>query len=125
MTDEIEGYLSKAQRALAAGESLLRDGFPSDAAGKAYYAMFYAAQAALRHNGIAVTKHSAVESFFGRHLVKAGKLDSKYHKMLIHARQLRETADCNVEEEVAAAVASQTLDEGHAFVGAIKAVLTA
>ncbi len=103
MSKEVRRYLEKAERALAAAEVLLRDGYPSDAAGRAYYAMFYAAQAALRSEGIEVIKHSAVESFFGRHFVKAGRMDPTFHKMLIHARQ--------------------TLEDGKAFVNAVKVVL--
>lgn len=72
MSKEVRKYVEKAERALAVAESLLRGGYPADAASKSYYAMFYAAQAALRAEGIEVIKHSAVESFFGHHLVKGG-----------------------------------------------------
>ena len=123
MNKEVERYLDRGQRALAAAESLLRDGYPSDAASKSYYAMFYAAQAALRAEGIEVIKHSAVESFFGHHFAKTGQVDAKYHRMLIRARKLRETADYSVEEEVSEAVARQTLADGKEFVGVIKAFL--
>jgi uncharacterized protein (UPF0332 family) len=123
MNSEVRGYLDKAERALAAAETLVQGGYPSDSASRSYYAMFYAAQAALRSHGIEVIRHSAVESFFGRDLVKTGRVDPKYHKMLIHARQLRETADYNIEEEVTGGVARQTLEDGRAFVSAVKAIL--
>ena len=124
MNKEIQRYLDKSGRALAAAESLLADGYSSDAASKAYYAMFYAAQAALRNHGVEVIKHSAVESFFGQHFAKTGQVDPRYHRMLIRARKLRETADYSVEEEVSDTVAGQTLEEGKAFVAVIKAILT-
>lgn len=123
MKEEVQRYLDKGQRALAAAEALLRDGYPADAASKSYYAMFYVAQAALRAEGIEVIKHSAVESFFGQRLVKAGRVDPKYHRLLIRARRLRETADYSVEEEVRDAVARQTLDDAMAFVNAITSFL--
>ena len=122
MNKEVEAYLDRGQRALAA-ETLLQDGYPSDAASKSYYAMFYAAQAALRARGVEVIKHSAVESFFGHHLVKTGHVDAKYHRLLIRARKLRETADYSVREDVSEAVAHQTLADGKEFVGVIKALL--
>jgi uncharacterized protein (UPF0332 family) len=123
MKIEVRKYLQKAERALAAAEAMMREGYPSDAAGKSYYAMFYAAQAALRTEGVEVIKHSAVESFFGRNLVKTGRVAPQYHKMLIRARELRETADYNIEEEVSEAVARQTLEDGKAFVNVIKTLL--
>jgi uncharacterized protein (UPF0332 family) len=73
--------------------------------------MFYAAQALLKSEGIHVVKHSAVESAMGYHFAKPGRIDPKYHRMLISARKIRET------------VASLKLEEGRAFVDAIKKFL--
>jgi uncharacterized protein (UPF0332 family) len=119
MTDESRRYLEKAERALKVAEDLLRDGHAPDAASKIYYAMFYAAQALLKDNGIEVVKHSAVESAFGYYFVKPGKIDPKYHKMLIGARKVREIADYDIEEEIVEPTASLKLEEGRAFLSAI------
>ena len=47
MTPEAERLLRKAERAIAAAESLGRSDFPEFACGRAYYAMFYVAEALL------------------------------------------------------------------------------
>jgi uncharacterized protein (UPF0332 family) len=60
------------------------------AAGKAYYAMFYAGQALLRAHGIEVVEHSAVASMLGRHFAKAGRLGPEFHRMFLNARRVRE-----------------------------------
>jgi uncharacterized protein (UPF0332 family) len=73
MTDDVRRYLRKAEHALEVAEDLLRDGHVPDAARKIYYPMDYAAQALLIADGIAVIKHSAVESAFGYHFAKTGK----------------------------------------------------
>lgn len=52
--------LEKADRSLAAGERLLADGFPDFAAGRAYYGMFYAAEALFLSRNLSFSKHSAV-----------------------------------------------------------------
>ena len=123
MRDEIKGYLEKAEHALEVAEELLKSGYAPDAASKVYYAMFYAAQALLKSEGINVVKHSAVESALGFHFAKRGRMDPKYHRMLIDARRIRETVDYDLEEEVVEPVASLNLEEGRAFVGAIKELL--
>jgi uncharacterized protein (UPF0332 family) len=64
-----------------------------------------------------------VQIYIGHHFAKTGRLDPKYHNMLIDARELRETADYSVEEEVSETVARQTLADGKEFVGVIKAFL--
>jgi uncharacterized protein (UPF0332 family) len=120
MTDEARRYLGKAAHALKVAEDLLRDGHAPDAASKIYYAMFYAAQALLKSEGIEVVKHSAVESAFGYYFVKSGKVDPKYHKMLIGARKVREVADYDIEEEIVEPTASLKLEEGRAFLSAIE-----
>ncbi len=123
MTDEVKRYLEKSESAITVAEDLLRDGHAPDAASKIYYSMFYAAQALLKSDGIEVVKHSAVESAFGYHFVKTGKIDPKFHKMLIGARKVREIADYDIDEEVVEPTASLKLEEGRAFLSAIKAYL--
>lgn len=120
MTDEVRRYLRKAEHALEVAEDLLKDGHVPDAASKTYYAMYYAAQALLNADGIDVVKHSAVEAAFGYHFAKTGKIDTKFHRMLMNARKIREIADYDIDEEIVEPVASLKIDEGRAFLSVIK-----
>jgi uncharacterized protein (UPF0332 family) len=101
----------------------LGKGHTPDAASKIYYAMFYAAKALLAAEGIDVVKHSAVESAFGYYFAKPGRIDAKYHKMLMSARKIREIADYDIDEEIVEPVASLKVEEGREFIDAIKAML--
>ncbi|MGD0234830.1 MAG: HEPN domain-containing protein [Syntrophorhabdales bacterium] len=123
MTAEVKRYLRKAEHALEVAEALMKVGHSPDAASKVYYAMFYAAQALLKSEGIDVVKHSAVESAFGHHFAKPGKINPKYHRMLIDARKIREIADYDIEEEVVQPVASLKIEEGKAFVHEVNKLL--
>ncbi|WP_429885776.1 HEPN domain-containing protein [Geoalkalibacter halelectricus] len=123
MIEEVRRYLEKAEHALHVAEDLMRSGYAPDAASKVYYAMFYAAQALLKSAGIEVVKHSAVEAAFGYHFAKPGRVDPKFHKMLMNARKIREIADYDISEEIVEPVASLKLEEGRAFLVAIREVL--
>jgi len=123
MTEEVKKLFEKAEHALEVAEELLKSGYPSDSASKIYYSMFYAAQALLKSEGIDVTKHSAVESAFGYYFAKPGRIDPKYHRMLIDARKIREMADYDIQEEIVEPVASLKVEEGRAFLSAIKTLL--
>lgn len=123
MTDEVRKYIDRAEHALMVAEELLKEGFAPDAASKVYYSMFYAAQALLKSEGIDVVKHSAVESAFGYYFSRPGRIDKKYHKMLITARKLREVADYDIEEEVVEPDASLKIEDGKEFLAAVKTFL--
>ena len=120
MTEEIAKLIQKAEHALKVAQDLLKDGYPSDAASKIYYSMFYASQALLKSEGIDVVKHSAVESAIGYHFAKTGRIDPKYHRMLMDARKVREIADYDIHEEIVEPAASLKIEEGKAFLAAIK-----
>jgi len=120
MTQEVKKFIEKAEHALEVAEALIEDGYPADAASKIYYSMFYAAQALLKSEGINVVKHSAVESAFGYSFVKPGRIDPKYHRMLIDARKIREIADYDIQEEIVKPAASLKVEEGKSFLEAIK-----
>lgn len=124
MTEEIRKLIEKAEHALKVARQLMASGFPADAASKIYYSMFYATQALLKSADIDVTKHSAVEAAFGHYFVKTGKIDASFHKMFIAARKIREIADYDIEEEIVEPTATLKIEEGKAFLRAIKGLLS-
>ena len=100
MKKEVQRLLEKADHALEVAESLHKQGFIQDASSRIYYAMFYGAQALLKSENIDMVKHSAVESALGYHFAKTGRIDPKYHRMLINARKIREIVDYDILEEM-------------------------
>jgi uncharacterized protein (UPF0332 family) len=83
MNHDIKALFEKAKESLGAARKLIEDGYFDFAASRAYYAMYYVAEALLTHLGQSYNKHSAVISAFGREYAKSGNLDPKFHRWLI------------------------------------------
>jgi len=111
----VADLLEKADRSLAAGERLLADGFPDFAVGRAYYAMFYAAEALLLSRNLSFSKHSAVIAAFGQHFVKTGALSPSLHQHLLDAFDLRNLGDYGAIRAVDDADARQALENAKVF----------
>lgn len=120
-----EQYMRKAERALNSARSLLHVKDTEGACNRAYYAMFDAAQAALRAAGVVsldaeIKTHHGLLVLFSRELVKAGHVDVVHSKTLNQAQDIRLKADYTTEpptlEETAWAVA-----QAEAFVLAMRA----
>jgi uncharacterized protein (UPF0332 family) len=95
--DEGKYWLKRAGNALSASEALVSEKLFDDAISRAYYSMFYAAKALLIRDGVtAGSKHSAVVSAFGREYAKTGKIETRYHQMLIEDFEWRQKADYDV-----------------------------
>ena len=109
MKPESRRLLDKAARAIRAAETLLRESDADFAAGRAYYAMFYAAEALLFERGLQFRKHGAVHGAFGEHLVRSGILDSRFHRWLLDAFDVRIQGDYGVDAVV-------TLEEARAMI---------
>ena len=90
--DQLE-LLLKAQKSLRAAKVLLRSDYPDFAASRAYYTMFYVAEAFLEGEELAFSKHAAVIAGFGQHFVRSGKVPAEFHRFLIEAQQVRHTGD--------------------------------
>ncbi len=101
--------LDKATRSIHAAQTLLDDGEAEFAAGRAYYAMFYAAEALLFERGLQYRKHSAVHAAFGEHLVRGGVVDSRFHRWLLDAFDLRILGDYGVDVPVDAEQAAELI----------------
>ena len=93
MTQSIDDYLRQAEDSLTAAELLLSEDFAGYAAARAYYGMFYVAQAFLATRGLASSEHSGVVGMFGHEFAKSGVLPEHFHRYLIRAGQLRLLAD--------------------------------
>lgn len=60
---------------------------------RAYYAMFYVAEALLDQVGLAFSSHAAVISAFGQNFAKTGQLPTDLHRYLIDAQAQRTRAN--------------------------------
>ncbi len=123
MTREVQGLINKSKHAIKVAQGLLAQGYPSDSASKSYYAIFYAAQALLKSSKIDVVKHSAVESAVGYHFVKTGKIEQKYHRILLDARKLREIADYDIQEEIVRPEAAIKIEQAKDFLKLVQALV--
>jgi uncharacterized protein (UPF0332 family) len=74
MKEETLALLEKATRAIEAANTLLNSGYPEFATGRAYYAMFYVAEALLNEKSLQFSKHGGVHGAFGEHYIKTGLL---------------------------------------------------
>lgn len=100
MTPEQQALIEKSQRSLEAAQSLVQQGFYDFAVSRAYYAMFYIAEALLDHEGLSFSSHSAVISAFGLHLARPEKIPSSFHRYLIDAQAQRTRADYDPQPDL-------------------------
>jgi uncharacterized protein (UPF0332 family) len=92
--------LEKAKESLAAAELLMSQNYHAFAVSRAYYAMFYVAEACLASIGQSYSSHAATQSAYGREFAKSGNLDPKFHRWLIDAQDLRNIGDYGVGANV-------------------------
>ena len=93
MNTDTRRLLEKARRSIYASKVLLQQGDVDFAAGRAYYAMFYTAEALLSEKGFRSRKHGGVHALFGEHFTNTGLMDAKFHRFLLDAFDRRLQAD--------------------------------
>lgn len=123
-------YSQKAERTLTAARLLLDGGNAEGACNRAYYAMYYAAQAALLTAGIAEPEngyksHHGLISAFGKHLVLSGQVDQALGRSINKVQHFRQLADYT-GESFPLEDATWAVEQADAFVAAMRArVMTA
>ena len=118
MNETTAKLIEKAGRSIAAGESALADNHIDAAANRAYYAMFYVAEALLNERSLKFRKHGGVHGAFGEHFAKTGILDPKHHRRLLAAFNKRIAADYGVDAELTAAEVGEMLAHAREFLQA-------
>ncbi len=115
MKAEAERLLDKAGHAIRAAQILLDAEERDFAAERAYYAMFYVAEALLLERGKRFRKHSAVHAAFGEQFTKAGLLESKYHRWLLDAFDRRIVSDYDTTGELSPHEVRETINRAKEF----------
>lgn len=114
------GYLTKAR---VARELVGKDHW-EDAVSRAYYAAYHAAQAALLTEGQRGETHRGVVLLFGLLLVKTGKLDRRWGKLLANLKDDREASDYDALSFIDEATARRALEEAEEFVAHVGSYVT-
>ena len=123
MTRDVESLIRKGRRSLEAGRRLLRDGDFDFAISRAYYAMFYHAEALLLSEGFESDSHAGVIALLHREFVRTGRLDHAHAGALERSWKERTLADYEAGAEFTEARARQALDRAEAFLRAVEAAL--
>ena len=120
MQEGTEKIFAKASRSLGAARELLAEGALDLAAGRAYYAMLYAAKALLCERGLRLVAHSRIVEAFEERLAGAGAVSATHAVWLREAlgRRTGEDAPTSTDVEVLVHRAGQIVDEASLLLAA-------
>lgn len=109
------------ERLANAGDDLDHDHL-AGAVSAAYYAMLYAARAALSERNLHAKTHSGTWSLFGRELVAGGAFDRELAARARAAQEIRELSDYEAKPP-SAAEAAELIETARRFVEAVTSTL--
>ena len=112
--------LDKALDAIEASEGLLEMNKPEIAAGRAYYAMFYIAEALLHERDLQFNTHGQVIAAYGKEFAKTKELDPKFHKWLRAAFDTRISGDYDVDTGISAQIVTTLNNQAREFLQAAR-----
>ena len=115
MTVEQTALLRKARQSLEAARLLADQGFPEFAVSRAYYAMFYVAEAFLLGEGISYSRHSAVIAGFGQTFARTGRVPAEFHRYLIEGQSSRNVGDYDIGPGLSPAEAAEQIAHAAEF----------
>ena len=123
MNPRVEAFMALARESLAAARWDLKGGFPRGAVSAAYYAMFYAATAALLDRGQEYSKHKAVMAAFGKEFAQTRQMRPDLHRYLLDAFDDRNEADYDAMALVSPDQAGEEIARAEQFLAEVEAHL--
>jgi uncharacterized protein (UPF0332 family) len=115
MMTEQQDLLDEARESVAAARVLQAQGYHGFAASRAYYAMFYVAEAFLLGKGLAFSKHSGVHAAFGQHFAKTSVVPEHFHHYLLRGMEVRHTGDYGRGKKVTPEEAAEQIAHAQEF----------
>ncbi len=120
---EINLYLQQAHQMLEVARHNLHNDFYGSAINRAYYAIFYAANALLITRQLSRGKHTAVIAAFRQYFVKSGVIEAEYSDIYGRVMENRHTSDYDIELPVDAQAAQEDVKDAQRFVERIEVYL--
>lgn len=123
MKEQTAKLFEKARDSIEAADILLTNNKVDIAAGRAYYAMFYIAEALLNEKDLRFAKHGGVHAAFGEYFAKTKEIDPKYHRWLLDSFDKRLVGDYGVEANLQMDVVASMIRQAQEFLEAATAYL--
>jgi len=123
MKDYTSKLLDKAIDTIEGAELLLEHGKVDIAAGRAYYALFYIAEALLNEKGLQLSAHGDVIGAYGKEYAKTKLLDPKFHRWLIKGFDTRLIGDYHVDTKIEIDVVADMVNRAREFLEAAQEYL--
>ena len=116
MKEYASKLLDKALDAIEAAEGLTNMGKAEFAAGRAYYAMFYVAEALLYNEfDLKLNQHGQVIAAYGKNFAKTKALDPKYHRWLRDGFDKRISGDYGVDTGISESIVADMINHARGF----------
>lgn len=116
MKEYTSKLLDKALDAIEAAEGLTNMGKAEIAAGRAYYAMFYVAEALLYNEfDLKLNQHGQVIAAYGKNFAKTKALDPKYHRWLRDGFEKRISGDYGVDTGIDDGIVADMINQAKDF----------
>jgi len=124
MKDYSAKLLNKALDAIEAAEALLNIDKAEFAAGRAYYSMFYVAEALLYNEfDLKLNQHGQVIAAYGKNFAKTKALDPKYHRWLRDGFDKRISGDYGVDTGIEDNIVANMINQAREFLEAAQEYL--
>lgn len=124
MNEYTRKLLDKAIDTIESAELLLDHGKTDVAAGRAYYALFYIAEALLNEKGLQFGKHGDVIGAYGKQYSKTKLLDQKFHRWLIEGFDTRLIGDYHVDTQIETDAVADMINRAREFLEAAQGYLS-
>jgi len=115
--------LDKAIDTIEGAEILLDHKKTDLAAGRAYYALFYIAEALLNEKGLQFKDHGKVIGAYGKEFAKTNLLDPKFHRWLRLGFDTRLVSDYQADTTIEAAIVTNMINQAREFLEAAQEYL--
>jgi uncharacterized protein (UPF0332 family) len=123
MKEHSRKLLAKALDSIEVAEGILDMNKPEIAAGRAYYAMLYTAEALLYEKGLDFNTHGQVIGAYGKVFAKTKELDPKFHKSLRAGFDARISGDYDVDTNITSNPIADMINQVREFLEAAQKYL--
>ncbi|MBN2251198.1 MAG: HEPN domain-containing protein [Candidatus Altiarchaeota archaeon] len=121
--NEIKTLVERAEKTLSSAELLFEEGDYEGCVSRAYYSMFYAAEALLLTKELKFSSHKGVISLFGEHFVKTGIFKADMGKNFQKTFQRRLIGDYSYSAKITRKEAADIIEWATGFLTKLKEYL--